>query len=112
MNTTVESKHRPQRGTEKDAELAAGIVNGLLRFGIIVTDSSGTVIEADEMARKMIVAAHGHWPEGATCCSLFGCLHTEPVKRHCISALAAQSQEPLPEIRVDLPPDRPSCAVW
>jgi DNA-binding SARP family transcriptional activator len=112
MKATVESKRRPQRGTEKDAELAAGIVNGLLRFGIIVTDPSGTVIEADDTAKQMIVAAQGHWPEGATCCTLFGCLHTEPVKRHCISALAAQSHEPLPEIRVDLPPGQPSCAVW
>jgi DNA-binding SARP family transcriptional activator len=112
MKASVQSIGEAKRGLQYDAALAAGVVNRLLRFGIIVTDASGAVIEANEPARQMIAAAHGDWPEGATCCSLFGCLRTEPLARHCISALAASSQEPLPELRVDLPPEQPSSAVW
>jgi DNA-binding SARP family transcriptional activator len=112
MSPSVQSQRRVQPRAEKHSEHAAGLVNGLLRFGIIVTDSSGVVIDADDTAKQMIAAAHGRWPEDATCCSLFGCLRTEPLAHHCLSALASRSQEPLPEVRVDLPPDLPSSAVW
>lgn len=104
MNATTQNK--------RDAELAPAALNGLLRFGIIITDSNGAVIGADETARQMVAAAYGRWPQTASCCSLFGCLRAEPVAGHCISTLAARSEDPLPEIRVDIPPDRPSRAVW
>ena len=112
MKPSVQTSGQAERGTEQDAALAAGVVNRLLRFGIIVTDASGAVIEANETATQMVAAAHGQWPEDATCCSLFGCRRTEPLAGHCITALAARSQEPLPELRVDLPPEQPSSAVW
>jgi len=111
MRATAHSSGEAERGLARDSDIAPGIVNRL-QFGIIVTDSSRAVIEANETARQMVVAAHGQWPEGATCCSLFGCLRREPIARHCITKLAARSQGPLPEIRVDLPPERPSSAVW
>jgi DNA-binding SARP family transcriptional activator len=111
MNPSVQTETEIHPGME-DAALAAAVVNGPLRFGIIVTDSSGAVIEANETARQMVIAAHGRWPESATCCSLFGCLRREPLTGHCITKLAARSQEPLPEMRIDLPPEQPSSAVW
>jgi DNA-binding SARP family transcriptional activator len=112
MKASTHSGGEVDQGGARGTLIAPGMVNRLLRFGIIVTDSSGAVIDANETARQMIAAAHGEWPEGATCCSLFGCLRREPLARHCITTLAASSQEPLPEIRVDLPPERPSSAVW
>jgi len=112
VNASIQSSGKAERGKQRDAALSAGVVNRLMRFGIIVTDAGGEVIEANETARQMVVAAQGHWPEGATCCSLFGCLRTEPLAHHCITALAARSQEPLPELRVDLPAERPASAVW
>ncbi len=112
MKASTHSSGKAEQGVERDAVIAPGVVNRLLRFGIIVTDSSGAVIDANETATQMVSAAHGEWPEEATCCSLFGCLRREPLARHCITTLAANSQEPLPEIRVDLPSERPSSAVW
>jgi DNA-binding SARP family transcriptional activator len=109
---TPQTKREPRGRAKGRGELPLGLVNGLLRFGIIVTDSSGAVIEADDTARQMLTAAHGRWPDDASCCSLFGCLRAEPVAHHCITALAARSQEPLPEIRVDIPAQSPSRAVW
>jgi DNA-binding SARP family transcriptional activator len=111
MKAAVDSNEEAEQGDARGAVIGPGMVNQL-PFGIIVTDSSGAVIEANQTARQMVVAALGQWPEGATCCSLFGCLRREPVAQHCIATLAARSQEPLPEIRVDLPPERPSTAVW
>jgi DNA-binding SARP family transcriptional activator len=99
-------------GAGQQAMLPANAVDQLLRFGLIVTDSSGTVTATNETAKHLITEAHGYWPEDARCCSLFGCHHYEPLSRHCITDLAACSDEPLPEIRVDLPPENPAGAVW
>jgi DNA-binding SARP family transcriptional activator len=118
MRPTTQSSDEIQQSAEagrsvkRDAVIAPGVVNTVLRLGIVVTDSSGAVIDANEPAREMIAAAHGQWPDRATCCSLFGCFRREPLARHCITALAAGAQKPLPEIRVDLPSENPSSAVW
>jgi DNA-binding SARP family transcriptional activator len=112
VNAVAHPRHDAEKGVDRDAVLAPGVVNRLLRFGIIVTDADGAVIEANETARQMIAAANGDWPEGASCCSLFGCRRSEPLAEHCITELAAGSEQPLPELRVDLPPQRPTSAVW
>ena len=83
-----------------------------LRFGVIVTAGDGGVIDANDTARRIAAAAYGSWPSEATCCSLFGCRMREPLARHCITELASESEEPLPELRIDLPPARPTNAVW
>ena len=77
-----------------------------LRFGIIITDLKGVVLEVNETAREIVVASHGNWPENATCCLLFGCNHNQPLATNCIASLAAESETPLPEVRVDIPPAR------
>jgi DNA-binding SARP family transcriptional activator len=112
VNAVAHPRRDAEKGVDRDAVLAPGVVNRLLRFGIIVTDADGAVIEANETARQMIAAAKGDWPEGASCCSLFGCRRSEPLAEHCITELAAGSEQPLPELRVDLPPQRPTSAVW
>ena len=90
----------------------AGEVGDNLGFGIIVTDLSGVVIEANETAREIVAASHGNWPENATCSSLFGCNHSQPLATNCLASLAADSETPLPEVRVDIPPGRATRAVW
>jgi DNA-binding SARP family transcriptional activator len=90
----------------------AGSAIDRLGFGYLLTDADGTVIEANETARRTLVEAFGSWPDGATCCSLFGCRRHEPLDQHCIARLAAQSHEPLAELRVALPPENPVQAVW
>jgi DNA-binding SARP family transcriptional activator len=83
-----------------------------LGFGFLVTDAEGAVVEANETVRRTIVEAFGRWPEDATCCSLFGCRHQDPLGEHCIARLAMQSDEPLAELRLVLPAERPVHAVW
>ena len=85
-----------------------GEVADSLRFGIIITDLKGVVLEVNETAREIVVASHGNWPENATCCLLFGCNHNQPLATNCIASLAAESETPLPEVRVDIPPS----AIW
>jgi DNA-binding SARP family transcriptional activator len=90
----------------------AGSVVDRLGFGFLVTDSDGTVTEANATARRTVEEAFGEWPEGATCCSLFGCRRHEPLDQHCITRLAVQSEDPLAELRVGLPAERPVQALW
>ena len=83
-----------------------------LGLGMLVTTPDGLVIEANETATRLVTEAFGAWPEGATCCSLFGCRSHEPLALHCISELASSTDGSLPELRVDLPPELPTNAVW
>ena len=83
-----------------------------LRFGIIVTDSSGAVLGANEAAQEIVKTALGSWEDSLSCCSIFGCREKDPLAGQCLSELAAESPEPLPEIRLDVPGERPALAVW
>jgi DNA-binding SARP family transcriptional activator len=96
------------------AQPAGGSTDTLNRlgFGLLVTHPEGAVIDANPTARSLVAAACGEWPEEASCCSLFGCRRNEPLSGHCISELASISEDPLPELRVDFPPERPNSAVW
>ncbi len=111
MKAAQKSSPGSSEAAEKSG-LSPGEMMRLLQFGIIVTDSSGTVIEVSETARQLVAENGAELPEGTTCCSLFGCLQREPIARHCITELAARSKGPLPEVRVDLAPERHSGAVW
>ncbi|MEK6276804.1 MAG: BTAD domain-containing putative transcriptional regulator [Actinomycetota bacterium] len=98
--------------SDRPAAAAAGRILDELRFGVLVTDGEGVVIDANETARRTVAAAHGSWPDEATCCSLFGCHRHEPLHQHCIARLAAESEEPLTELRIGLPAERPTHAAW
>lgn len=106
----VRSRSARNGGADKTVTPAA--VNNLLRFGMVVTGPGGAVIEASETAVQILSGDRGPLPDGATCCELFGCRRNEPLADHCITELAAGSEEPLPEMRIDVPPDKPSAAVW
>jgi DNA-binding SARP family transcriptional activator len=109
-DSAIGGSRRPQMGGRTAA--AAGRVLDYLRFGIVVAEANGTVLDANETAQRIVIAAHGRWPDGATCCSLFGCRRHEPLDRHCIARLAAGSEEPLSELRIGLPAERPTRAAW
>jgi DNA-binding SARP family transcriptional activator len=94
------------------ASTGAGKVADRLGFGFLVTDADGGIIEANETARRTVEEAFGGWPAEATCCSLFGCRRHEPLDQHCIARLAVESDEPLAELRIGLPAERPAQAVW
>jgi DNA-binding SARP family transcriptional activator len=84
-----------------------------LPFGLVMTDQTGAVLAMNESARRLLPSADdGARPEGATCCAVLGCKQVPPLERHCISEFAAASEGPLPELRVDVPVDSPTIAVW
>ncbi len=84
-----------------------------LPFGLVVTDGEGRVLARNQAAEQILaVVEDGAASMEATCCSLFGCNRVPPLDRHCISVLAASADGPLPEVRVDVPPDAPTTAVW
>jgi DNA-binding SARP family transcriptional activator len=96
---------------DKDTAIAGGMLDRV-GLGMMLADSAGSVLESNETAREMVSDAYGDWLPDATCCSLFGCFRQEPLAHHCISKLATASDEPLPELRIDMPVDRPAAAAW
>jgi DNA-binding SARP family transcriptional activator len=91
-----------------DARLWRQLMNEL-PDGIMVVDAAGEVLVANHALHAM---TERNEVPGATCCELFGCLvpgsELEKVclTQHCLA------QGPLAEVRVELPPGRPSGAVW
>lgn len=83
-----------------------------LGFGLLVTGADGAVQSSNATARRLAVEAFGAWPAEPSCCSLLGCKVREPLAGHCLSELASNADEALPELRVDLPAERPTRAVW
>jgi DNA-binding SARP family transcriptional activator len=111
MHSDSHSSGSSLQGAESWAA-AAGEAVDRLGFGLLVSDPEGSLLEANETARRIVADALGGWPEQASCCSLFGCNRHEPLDRHCIARLAAGSDEPLAELRLALPAERPTRAVW
>lgn len=84
-----------------------------LPFGLLVTNQKGRVLARNAAAEQiLILSGESAWPDRSTCCSLFGCNRLPPLDRHCLSELAAATEAPLPEVRVDVPPEAPTTAVW
>ena len=91
----------------------AGAAIGAMPFGLLVTDGDRAVMSANPAAREILIQANGDWPAGAArCCDLLGCRRAAGLEGRCISELAAESELPLPEIRLDLPAEDPRLAVW
>jgi len=83
-------------------------VNGL-PDGIMVVNTSGEALVAN---RAMNAIADRPDVRGATCCELFGCRRPGgELERICLTQRCL-AQGPFSEIRIELPPDRPSHAVW
>jgi DNA-binding SARP family transcriptional activator len=105
-----------QAAAKKVREVSGATAKEILRelpFGLVMTDPTGAVLAMNDAARRLLFSAgDGAAPDGATCCSVLGCNQVSPLERHCISDLAATSEGPLPELRVDVPVESPTTAVW
>ncbi len=72
-----------------------------LPSGVLVTNTTSHLTGANLTARKLMGAHLAG--EDLTCCEVLGCRRPgTPLADHCITQLALERPEPLPEIRVDL----------
>jgi DNA-binding SARP family transcriptional activator len=85
---------------------------GAMPFGLLVAASDRMLISANPAATEILAEAGAAAPEGLRCCDVLGCRRATGLADRCISELAAESAGPLPEIRLDLPPENPRLAVW
>ena len=83
----------------------------LTPFGLLVFDGDGRLIAHNPASERLLGGLSG--ARAPRCCELFGCRRPEsPLEGCCIRELAHAADGPLPEIRVDLSPDREPSAVW
>lgn len=72
-----------------------------LPSGVLVTDSTSHLTGVNLTARKLLGTFLSG--EDMTCCELLGCRRAgTPLADHCITELALERPEPLPEVRVDI----------
>jgi DNA-binding SARP family transcriptional activator len=84
----------------------------LFPYGIMVVDTSGRMITANRLARRILDRGDADGGLAGTCCSLFGCRRPGgPLARSCITEVALQTAARLPELRVDVP-TAPTGALW
>jgi DNA-binding SARP family transcriptional activator len=113
VGSSVKSRQPATKGVRAVSGATAKEVLRELPFGLVMTDRTGAVQAMNEAARRLLTSAEDGAPsDGATCCAVLGCNQVPPLERHCISELAAASKGPLPELRVDVPVDSPTTAVW
>lgn len=76
-------------------------------FGLLVCSPAGQVLAANGAAGALLESDAG------TCCALLGCRREDaPLGGRCLSALALETGEPLPDVRLELPGTEPPRAVW
>lgn len=81
-------------------------------YGLIVLDRAGRVVCSNRAATRLIEAA-GLPAAGLTCCALLGCrLPGTVLESACVTDLALDRGEALPEIRVDVRSADGSSAMW
>jgi DNA-binding SARP family transcriptional activator len=84
-----------------------------LPYGVVVLDATGSVLDANGRAEELLGRDVVASEEAVSCCSLLGCRKPgTPLAEACLTELARESTEVLPEIRLDLPPDDPAQAAW
>jgi DNA-binding SARP family transcriptional activator len=85
---------------------------GAMPFGLLVAAADHTLVAANPAAEQLLIEAGAGGYEGVRCCDVLGCRQAAGLNDRCISELAAESPGPLPEVRLDLPPEQPRLAVW
>ena len=82
-------------------------------YGVLVFDSSGGLVAANKAASELLGplrrTPQGHTPR---CCDLFGCRTTGVLADACLAELAARTDKPMPEVRLDIGSARPVESVW
>ena len=106
-------RQKPTKGGQEPSGATAKAIVRQLPFGLLMTDREGNVLARNGAAERLLAPAQdGGWPEEATCCAVLGCRQAPPLEHHCISELAAGGDDPLPELRIDVPVEAPTTAVW
>lgn len=78
-------------------------------FGIVAFDHEGRIVIWNRRAEELL----GHLATNMTCCGRLGCRDPDgPLGDNCLTQLARKRQQPLPEVRLDVPTDRGLGAVW
>jgi len=81
-------------------------------YGLIVLDRRGRLVCANREARRLIDAV-GLRETGLTCCALFGCrLAGTALEHECLTELALDARQVLPELRVDIQAAGGPSALW
>jgi DNA-binding SARP family transcriptional activator len=81
-------------------------------YGMVLLDGKGAVLGGNRTAEELLEQS---FPETTTlrCCSLFGCgRRGTPLAGTCLTKLAREKGETLPEIRLDVPSENPKRAAW
>jgi DNA-binding SARP family transcriptional activator len=110
----MESEHVTLRADGRRTQLALGVFEGY-PYGILVVGRDGAVLAHNPAAQRLL-GEQARWLDDdrpRVACDLLCCrCEASPLERLCLFERAAQSEEPLPEIRIDLPPGSGAPAVW
>jgi DNA-binding SARP family transcriptional activator len=84
----------------------------LLPSALMVCDRRGRIVAANARFREIITAGRAVDGLAMSCCSLLGCRRPDgPLEGSCLTALALDAEEPVPELRVHLTAARPGAYV-
>jgi DNA-binding SARP family transcriptional activator len=84
-----------------------------LPFGILLLDSRGRVASANGAAREWLALPEDLTSADLGCCDVLGCRSPEgPLEGQCLSEVARDAIDPLPEIRIDVARGGVERAVW
>jgi DNA-binding SARP family transcriptional activator len=95
-------------------QLALGVFEGY-PYGILVIARDGAVLAHNAAAQRLLGEQARRLDDARPCvaCDLLCCRYEDgPLEKLCLFERAASSAEPLPEIRIDLPPGSGAPAVW
>jgi DNA-binding SARP family transcriptional activator len=77
-----------------------------------VVDAAGRFVEANPAAEELLDVKAGR-ATGATCCELLGCRRPGgPLSEICLTEQALKRGATLPEVRLELPWEKPTRSVW
>ena len=89
-----------------------GLIYEQLPYGLVVVDEQGSVTSANAAALEMAWRS-GEGSPPTVCHELFACRRADgPCAHGCLAQRAAQTEETLPEIRIDTLPGSPVSAAW
>jgi DNA-binding SARP family transcriptional activator len=100
----------PRQGRRAGKGLLADAFD-LFPYAVMVCDRAGRVVATNRQLREIV--ARGGEADGvaASCCSLLGCGRPGPLQGSCLTAIALDGGEPLPEVRLEAP-EAPGGALW
>lgn len=81
----------------------------LFPHGVLIVDQDSRIVHFNSRAEQLL----GPVDRGSACCDVLGCRsQTGVLQGRCFSELARSAEDPLPEVRVDVPALGRSHSVW